>query len=46
MSGSRESEEGEMKGAYVAYGLPGIARTVTWRDAAPRPIRKTPRRRT
>ena len=35
-----------MKGAYVAYGLPGIVRTVAWRDTAPRPIRKPPRRRT
>jgi hypothetical protein len=33
-----------MKGAYVAYGLPGIVRTIAWRDTAPRRIRKPPRR--
>jgi len=46
MNGPRDREEREMKGAYVAYGLPGIVRTVAWRDAAPRPNRKPPRRRT
>jgi len=34
-----------MTGAYVAYGLPGIVRTVAWRDAAPRPNpKRAPRR--
>jgi hypothetical protein len=40
-----ETEERQMKGAYVAYGLPGIIRTIAWRDT-PRPIRKPPPRRT
>jgi hypothetical protein len=34
-----------MTGAYVAYGLPGISRTLAWRLRPLRRARKSPTRR-